>query len=63
MKPFVLAIIGITLTVCSSRAANPVPYTFDVQGLTPFEKYTDVQTRAPFGNNPLCDLLSSDLKS
>jgi hypothetical protein len=51
MNPFVLAIIGITLTVCSSRAADPVPYTFDVQGLTPFEK------------NPLCDLLSSDLKS
>lgn len=38
-------------TIC--LAANPVPYTFDLQGLIPFEKYTDVQTRAKLGNNPL----------
>lgn len=53
MKTFILAIIGITLSVYSCISANPVPYTFDVQGLIPFEKYTDVQTRAKLGNNPL----------
>src|SRR5574344_72052 len=53
MKTFILAIIGITLSVYSCISANPVPYTFDVQGLILGQKYTDSQTRAKLGNNPL----------
>ena len=53
MKTIFGILFGILLTVCSIKAANPVPYTFDVQGLILGNKYTNTQTRVKLGNNPL----------
>lgn len=53
MKYFIGTIIGFTLIMSFSMASNPIPYTLDVQGLLLGEKYTDAQTRAKLGNNPL----------
>jgi hypothetical protein len=46
-------IFGMILVITPVKAANPVPYTFDVQGLILGNKYTDTQTRAKLGNIPL----------
>ena len=53
MKKQVGLAVGILLAICLCMAAKPVPYTFDVQGLIFGNKYTDAQTRAKLGKNPL----------
>lgn len=53
MRKYFRMIIGIIAITSTCNAANPIPYTFDVQGLIIGEKYTDSQTRAKLGSNPL----------
>jgi hypothetical protein len=53
MKTIIKVIIVIALSIQTVIAANPTPYTFDVQGLLLGGKYTDAQTRSKLGNNPL----------
>jgi hypothetical protein len=49
MKTIFGIIFGIMLLISSVKAVNPVPYTFDVQGLIVGNKYTDAEMRQKLG--------------
>lgn len=53
MKTIIRVFFGLALSLQTAIAANPTPFTFDVQGLILGGKYTDTQTRSKLGNNPI----------